>query len=109
MQTRRQTSPKRRRRGRLHRVTPAPDWRAETQVAYYQHAADVIERYMGARPSRNTLCKYLQHGFPVRPGGPYVQMPARKQLNRAVTTVEAMNRWLTVVRHLQRRHNVAGA
>lgn len=81
---------------------PAPKPRSEEVVQYYEHAGDVIEQVFGRRPSRNALYKYLRGGFPVQRGGPYVLMPTYTALKRQLTTRQAMQRWVTVVRTLER-------
>lgn len=87
-------------------VKPGPDRRREQVVGYYEHAARFCERHFGRRPSRTTLYKYLVKGFPITRGGPYVQVPVFTELKRPMTTVEAMGRFLTTVRELERKHGL---
>jgi hypothetical protein len=77
------------------------DPKNEQVVSYYEHAATVCEREFGRRPSRTTLFKYLLNGFPVRRGGPYVTIPTFDQLKRKMTTVEAFERFIAIVRRLE--------
>lgn len=92
----------------IHHVTPGPNRRTEREVRYYPYAADFFDKHFGARPSRNTLYKYLLHGYPVVKNGPYVQMPIYRVLGKwPKTTVEAMDRMLTLIRHLETQHRKA--
>jgi hypothetical protein len=90
---------------KLHKVKPGPNRRKERVVGYYDHLAYVCERYFGRRPSRTTLYKYLVRGYPVARGGPYVRMPVFDSLKRPMTTAEAVARFLSLVRKLERSSN----
>lgn len=84
----------------VYRIDQAADPEAEDVVSYYEYVPVMLQRHMGARPSRTSMHKYLERGFPVQRGGPYVRFPVFRRLKRPMTTVEAMERWLTVVRDL---------
>lgn len=92
-----------RNRKRRHAKANEPDPKRERAIGYYRHAGDLFERHFGRRPSRTTLYKYLVNGYPVERGGPKVRLPVYYALKRPMTTVEAMARFLTEVRHLERR------
>ena len=94
------TSPASTNRRRLVRVA-RPALTKERPERYYPFAAELLEREFGRRVSRNTLHKYMTRGFPVRKGGPYVQVPVVKVLGRAMTTREAMQRFMDRVRRLE--------
>lgn len=86
-----------------------PNPKREKPVPYYEHAGEVCERVFGRRPSRTTLFKYLQRGFPVKRHGPYVQMPVMWELKRPMTTREAMARFISRVQTLEARYGVPSA
>lgn len=84
----------------------APDLQREQPEPYYEYAMDLFERTFGARPSRTTLYGYLTKGFPIRRGGPRLQMPVRDDpiTKRPQTTVEAMDRFISRVRSLSKKY-----
>ena len=86
---------------KLIRTEPC-DPKNETAVPYYERAGAFFKLHFGHEPSRNTLYKYMVDGFPVEYGGPYVELPHFKKLKRPYTTIEAMERFLTVVRSIER-------
>jgi hypothetical protein len=93
---------------KLHRVEPGPDRRREHVVGYYEHASKIMERHFGRRPSRMSVYKYLSQGYPVARRGPYVEMPVFMALKRPMTTTEAMDRFVTLVRYLECQHGICG-
>lgn len=90
-------------RKKVHHVKPEPNRRTETVVSYYEQMGKLCDRHFGGRPSRNTLLKYLKKGYPVRRGGPYVRVPVFYSVKRPMTTIQAMGRFLTTVRYLERK------
>lgn len=91
---------------RVKRIAPPLNWRKEKVVKYYDHLADVLSREFGCRPSRYTMWKYLMHGYPVQRGGPYVEVPAFKRIDKKVyTTVEATARFMKLVHRLEDRRS----
>lgn len=90
-----------------HQVKPGPDKRRENVVSYYEYGADFFERHFGRRPSRNTLYKYLIRGYPIIRNGPRVRVPIFDALKRPMTTEQAMDRFLTLIRHLEKQEDVA--
>lgn len=88
---------------RFHKVIPAANAKKETVVPYYAYASGFFKKHFGRAPSRTTLNKYLDNGYPIQRGGPYVRMPVITQLKHRKTTVQAMGRFLTVVRNLERK------
>jgi len=75
----------------------------EAVVGFYDQAAAFFKLHFNHEPSRTTLYKYLTNGYPVEYGGPYVAVPHFKKLKRPFTTVEALDRMLTVIRREERR------
>lgn len=80
----------------------APDRRREQSVPYHKHFGDVLERLYGHRPSRTTLTHYLNEGYPIARCGPKVKVPVYAGFRRPMTTVEAADRFVTLVRALER-------
>ncbi len=75
----------------------------EQVVSYYKQAAAFFLLHFNHTPSRTTLYKYLRDGYPVEYGGPYVTMPYFMKLKRPYTTIEALERFLTVVRKQEKK------
>lgn len=91
---------------RIYSLTGGPNRETEDVVSYYETARPFFQKNFGRAPCRTTLFKYLENGFPIRKGGPYVRIPALRELDRPITTVQAMRRFLTLVRVLQRECKV---
>lgn len=95
--------PKRRNR-RL--VKPPANRHTEEAVYYYPYVGEFMQKHFGRKPSRTTLGKYLKAGYPIKKGGPYVVMPTFDALHRPMATRQAMERFLTLVRLLERKLKV---
>lgn len=86
----------------IYDVKPGPNPETEKLVPYYEAAAKFLQRRFLHAPSRETLRKYKEHGYPVRRGGPYVTIPVIYALHRPMTSVEALTRFEKTVRHADR-------
>lgn len=91
---------------KLHKIEPGPRPKDEEAVYFYSFAPLFFEKHFGRAPSRTTLGKYLEHGYPIKRGGPRVMVPVYLELKRPMTTKQAMERLLTVIRSLERRHGI---
>jgi len=76
--------------------------KTERIVPYYDYFVKMCQKHLGRNPSRTTLWKYLSNGYPVAKGGPYIKIPVFESLKRPTTTREAMSRFLTLVRKLEK-------
>jgi len=90
---------------KLHKVTPGPQRHEETVVGYYEYAAKFFKKHFGLKPVRYTFYMYMANGYPVAKHGPRVAVPIFKEAKRPMTTKESMERFLTIVRRLERQHN----
>lgn len=93
-------------------TVPPPNRRTrsvETVVPYHPYFGSLIEGLYGRRPSRTSLTNYLHEGYPVARGGPRVSVPVFTGLKRPMTTVEAMDRFVTTIRALERGDTPAPA
>ncbi|MCC7407405.1 MAG: hypothetical protein IT442_04995 [Phycisphaeraceae bacterium] len=93
---------------KFHKIKP-PEI-GETLVPYYTGARDAMLRHLGYVPARSSLFVYLEKGFPVvlrRTHRHTVQVPHLKLANkRVVTSLEAMERMMKVVKSLQKQNGV---
>lgn len=89
---------------KIHRVKPGPLRYQETVVHYYPFATRFFQKHFGWKPVRYTLYKYMTYGYPIAKGGPRVVLPIFMAVKRPKTTKESMERFLTVVRRLEREH-----
>jgi len=89
---------------RIHTVA-LPDPRTECVVPYYGYLGPFLRKHCGTAPSRTTLLKWITNGrgYPILRGGPYLALPMFRQMKRPMTTTEAMSRWLTSLRALERK------
>lgn len=85
---------------RVYKVK-APKRDQETIVYYYEYAMDFFDKHFDQRPPRQTLYNYMVDGYPVDKRGTRVAMPIYMSMKRPKTSVEAMERFLTQVRHLE--------
>lgn len=90
--------------GRNSYSVPCPKPHTEHVIEYYPYAGKVFERHFGVKPSRTSLWTYLKQGFPVHRGGPYVKMPVFLRFRSQMTTKEAMDRFVKLVKKLEREH-----
>lgn len=79
--------------------------RKEELLPFYSWAPRWFLAEYGRAPSRQTLVKYVQQGFPCWQGGPKVAVPIVRQLNRVMTSQEAMARFFDKVEKLQERRS----
>ena len=78
----------------------------ETKVGYYDHLKQFCRLHFGRAPSRQTLHEWKTKGYPLQKGRIYVRVPAYYEVRTPMTTIQAVNRWLTMVRHLQKKHDL---
>ena len=73
-------------------------------VPYYAYVTTFLRKHYGHPPSRTTLLKWITNGrgYPLERGGPYLALPIFRRLKRPMTTTQAMSRWLTLLRQLER-------
>jgi len=73
-------------------------------VPYYAYVTVFLRKHYGEPPSRTTLLKWITNGrgYPLVRGGPYLALPIFRRLKRPMTTTEAMSRWLTQLRKMER-------
>lgn len=86
-----------------YKTKPGPNPRTEHVEAWYDYAPAFFAEHFGRSVSRNTLGKYIRDGFPVCRHGPKVEVPVFLVIKRPMTTREAMDRFLTIVRHLEKK------
>ncbi len=87
----------------IHTVA-SPNQKTEQVEPYYRYVRGFLVKHYGAAPSRTTLLKWITNGrgYPVLRGGPYLALPVFRRLKRPMTTRQAMSRWLTRLRVLER-------
>ena len=84
-----------------HEIVPKCNPKKEEVVGYYLAMGDACLEHFGKRPSRQSLWRYLEFGFAARPRGPYVLVPHFYELNRPMTTVQALGRMITAIKYLR--------
>ncbi len=88
--------------GRKIIPVPQPDFSKERKVPYYEYFPQWFLMNEGEAPCRFSLEKWSKTGYPVDRGGPYLQMPMKRQMKRCYTSPEAVERWATIKQKLER-------
>lgn len=89
-------------------TVPAPNLVREQTVLLNPHGIKMLTQRFGVRPSRSSLVRWRQDGYPVHPAGPRVLLPTITQLKKVRTSAEALRRFFQVVQELGNEISEAG-
>jgi len=76
---------------------PGPDMLREKLIVLHTDGASQLEARLGAKPSRSSLVRWRDEGYPIDRNGPRVRLPTVVKLKRVYTSTPALTRWLQLV------------
>lgn len=94
--------------GEIVFVVPKPDLTMESVISLNDTAAGMLAARFNSRPSRATLHRWRDAGYPVANNGPRVRLPWIRTLSKAQTTRESLGRFLMAIDQLNGEMNEAG-
>lgn len=89
-------------------TVPGPDLMRDKLVLLHEDGAQQLQARLGVRPSRSSLARWRNGGYPVDRDGPRVRLPCVVRLKKVYTSTPALARWLTAVQVLSDEVQQAG-
>jgi len=85
-----------------------PDMSRDKLVAMFPDGVDMMSQRFGAKPSRSSISRWRNTGYPVDRNGPRVLLPYAVRLKQVYTSVSALTRWFEVITQVGNDLRAAG-